>query len=215
MIPARPLVATAVGLTLVGLLAGCSQEAPAAPAPAAAATSTATSTSGETHHEHDGAQATVTSELRGGSTPSSATPGIATPALDERAKVQDETGASLFAAYFLRVLNHARATADSSTLRSISVESCTGCRFYADVIDEYREKGYTTPQFVLQFTGTSIDAWDPASDYAKLTVTVDRPAYSTFDRNGSMISSDEAAPNSEFWMEVAWQQGHWMALEVE
>ncbi|GAB3453510.1 hypothetical protein GCM10027519_06370 [Kineococcus endophyticus] len=153
--------------------------------------------------------------MRDDPTLSPATAGVSVPTLDERAKVQDETGASLFAAYFLRVLNHARETADSSTLRSISVESCTGCRFYSDVIDEYREKGYTTPQFVLQFTGTSIDAWDPASDYAKLTVTVDRPAYNTFDRNGSMISSDEAAPDSEFWMEVVWQQGHWMALEVE
>ncbi|MEZ0164064.1 DUF6318 family protein [Kineococcus sp. LSe6-4] len=208
MTPARPLVATAAGLALAGLLASCSNATPPAPEPAAPATATAT---GGTRHEHDAGTLKATSSRTPAATISQPPP----PARDELIDVHDETGASLFAAYFLRVLNHARATGDSSTLHSISIDSCTGCKFYADVVDEYQKRGYTTPEFVLQFIGTSVDAWDPESGYARLTVTVDRPGYSTFDRSGSLISSDEADPGAEFWIEVAWRDEHWMVLEVE
>ncbi|MEZ0490712.1 DUF6318 family protein [Kineococcus sp. TBRC 1896] len=209
MTPARPLVATAAGTVLLGLLAACSHGQPPVPAPAAPAPTATVAVTPQPEHAAEAPEVSDSQTL-----PVTASQ-ISTPAQDDRAKVQDETGASLFAAYFLQTLNYARATGDSSPLRSISVESCTGCEFYADVIDEYHERGYTTPQFVLQFTGTDIDAWDATAGYARLTVLVDRPAYNTLDRNGSIISSDGAAPDSKFWIEVTWRQEQWMALEVE
>ncbi len=126
VIPARPLVATAAGLALAGLLAGCSQEAPAAPAPAAAATSTATTLDawGNTPRARRRARRRG---ARGNPTPTpTATRDLPRPELSDVGRTFTEDGASTFANYYVRVLNYSRNSGDVELLKSISDAGCSG-----------------------------------------------------------------------------------------
>lgn len=214
VIPARPLAATAAGLVLAGLLAGCSQEGPAAPAPAATAPSTPTATPGETHHEHDGAHTAEAPRETPTPTPT-ATRDLPRPELSDVGKTFTEDGASTFAAYFTRVMNHARATGDSSLLRSISTEDCGGCGTYADEVDMYRERGYTSTGTILQFQGTHILSWDPTSGETDMDIDLTRPAHQLLAADGSLIEDVPAQADLTGYLWLKWVDGHWAVREVE
>lgn len=203
MIQLRPLTATVAGFACLSLLAGCSNEEtpPAAEMPSTA-TSAATST------EHPAASADETEPVDVGAAPPA-------PVLDEVATTFTVDGASSFASYFVQVLNHDRAAGDPSLLRSISDVECAGCRFHADVIDEYRSRGYSSPGFTLQFTGTRVDSWDPQSGEIGLTVDISRPAFQTIDDEGLPIGAATANPSTEFWIDLNWEHDRWVVWEVE
>ena len=197
---AGPLVA----LAAAGVLVGCSNE----PAAAHVASSTTTATSEPT--------ATPTPSATAVATPTPvATRDFPVPEQDELSRTFTVDGDGTFAAYFTRVLNYSRATGDPALLRSIAHPDCDGCEYRAAVIDEYRTKGYTTGGFVIQFTGTQVDSWDPGSGEIGLTVTITRPEYDTTDRDGHVIGSAPAESDGTFWIDLKWIDDHWTVWEVQ
>lgn len=197
---AAPLVT----LAATGLLVGCSNETVAAPV----ASSTTAATSGPVATPTPSATPVVTP------TPV-ATKDFPVPEQDDLSRTFTVDGAGTFAAYFTRVLNYSRATGDPTLLRSISQADCQGCEYYAAVIDEYRSKGYSSDGFIIQFTGTRVDSWDPDTGEIGLTILITRPAFNTTDRDGHVLGSAPAESNGEFWIDLKWVEGHWMVWEVQ
>ncbi|WP_380156993.1 DUF6318 family protein [Kineococcus sp. R86509] len=204
MIQLHRAAAPLVTLAATSLLVGCSNETVAAPI----ASSTTTATSGPV--------ATPTPSETALAAPTSvATAEFPLPEQDDLSRTFTVDGAGTFAAYFTRVLNYSRATGNPALLRSISDPDCGGCTYYAEVIDEYRTKGYTSKGFLLQFTGTRVESWDPEDGKISLTVTMTRPAFETTDRDGSILGSAPAESDAEARIDLKWFEGHWVVWEVE
>jgi hypothetical protein len=200
-------VAPLAAFAAAGLLVGCSNEPAAAPVVSSASAATA---------EPAVTPTASTPAATPAATPTSvATADFPVPEQDDLSRTFTVDGASTFAAYFTRVLNYARATGDPTLLRSISDPRCSGCTFYAAEIDEYRTRGYASKDFLLQFTGTRVESWDPEGGRISLTVTMTRPAYNTTDREGNVIGSAPAESDAEGRMDLRWIEGHWVAWEVE
>lgn len=213
VIPARPLVATAVGLTFVGLLAGCSQEAPAAPAPAAAATSTATSTSGGTHHEHDGAHTAEAPAETPTPTPT-ATRDLPRPDLSDVGKTFTEDGASTFANYYVRVLNYSRNTGDVELLKSISDAGCSGCDYDVSHVQGMLQHGYSHMGLETQFVGTTNLAWHPETHEIQMDVIVNRPPHEIVDASGAEIEQVPGLTEAQFFLWLRWSGDRWIVWEA-
>ena len=73
----------------------------------------------------------------------------------------DEDDAIAFAAHYLKVLNHARATGDSDAIREISEPDCGACRDAAEAVDVASDRGITWENKVITFRGASIEHFDP------------------------------------------------------
>ncbi|MEW1957261.1 DUF6318 family protein [Kineococcus sp. NPDC059986] len=218
MTPARPLLATAAGLALAGLLTSCSQEAPSAPVPAATAAAAApTTTSGEApHHEHGaGSHEEVPTPAATATSSPTSTRDLPRPELPDLGKTFTQDGASSFAVYFTRVMNHARSTGDSTLLRSLSTDDCSGCQTYADEVDMYREKGYVSTGTILQFEGTHVLSWDPASGETDMDIDLSRPAHQLLAADGSLIEDVPAESDLTGYLWLKWTDDHWVVREVE
>ncbi|MFD0483747.1 DUF6318 family protein [Kineococcus sp. GCM10028916] len=204
MIQLHRAAAPLVALAATGLLVGCSNETVAAPV----ASSTTTATSGPV--------ATPTPSATPVATPTPvATKDFPVPEQDDLSRTFTVDGAGTFAAYFTRVLNYSRATGDPTLLRSISDPNCGGCTFYAAEIDEYRSKGYSSDGFIVQFTGTRVDSWNPEAGEIGLTILITRPAFDTTDSRGNILGSEEGESNGEFWIDLNWVDDHWVVWEVQ
>lgn len=204
VIPLHRVAAPLVALLAVGALAGCSQEAADAPvvgsAPAGAVTATPT---------------TPAASLAGATPTPVTTRSLPLPEQTELSRTFTVDGASAFAAYFTQVLNYANGTGDPALLLSISDAGCSGCRYQADVIDEYRARGYSSTGFEIQFTGTRVDSWDAAKGEIGLTVSTTKTAFETTDLHGRVVGSAPSVPNGEFWLDLNWSDGRWIVWEVE
>ncbi|WP_432541168.1 DUF6318 family protein [Kineococcus sp. SYSU DK002] len=203
MIQLRPLTATATGLVCLGLLVGCSNEEAAPQAPIAAGSDT-------TSTERPGEAGTASFGTR-----PSAEALPPAPPQSELSKTFTPDGASAFAAYFEHVMNHARETGDSTLLRRISTEDCTGCAAYADEIDAYREAGYVSTGTILEFHGTRILSWDPEAGETDMDVELSRPAHQLLRSDGTLIEDVPAAPELTGYLWLKWIEGRWAVREVE
>nr|WP_276612150.1 DUF6318 family protein [Kineococcus vitellinus] len=137
------------------------------------------------------------------------------PELDPLGRVPTEEGASYFAIYFVAVLNHARETGDPSLLRRISDPGCTGCTYYAEEIDEYRKRGYSSVGLELVFRGTDYDYWHPHSGELGLTVITNRSAHSVVDAAGTVIDEVPELLEGRTALDLKWLQNQWVVWEVE
>ena len=215
MIPLRPAAVPVAALTALGLLTGCSGPAPSTPVAAPAPAGAAAGAPAEPAPEAAPAPPPAVQAPAAATPTPLATRSLPAPELDPLGRVRTEEGASYFAIHFVAVLNHARETGDPSLLRQISDPGCTGCAYYAEEVDEYRERGYSDVGLRLQFRGTDYDYWYPETGELGLTLITDRSAHSVVDATGAVIDEVPELLEGRTALDLKWLQDRWVVWEVE
>jgi len=73
--------------------------------------------------------------------PSASSTSLAAPVMPERAKEDSREGAVAFVRHYVRLINFAQATGDSTGLRAASWKSCQACSRVSDAIDRLYKAG--------------------------------------------------------------------------
>jgi len=126
----------------------------------------------------------------------------------------NEDDAIGFAAYYLQVLNHARATGDPSLLRSISEADCVTCQSMADTIDEYRVRGYRWVNPDLRFDEATIPYFETRTKEADIDLLVDTDAGQIVDASGTVLGNSPAAERSPLPVQIHLRDGQWYIQQL-
>lgn len=73
--------------------------------------------------------------------PSASSTSLAAPVMPEEAKEDSKDGAESFVRHYVRLINFAQATGDSTGLRAASWERCQACSRVSDAIDRLYQAG--------------------------------------------------------------------------
>jgi len=158
--------------------------------------------------------ATPTTATRAPVTPSPTTPtSVATvslPAPTFRPEgTFNEDDAIGFAAYYLLVLNHARATGDSSQLRSISDAGCNTCAYHAEAVDTAHSQGLIAQNLDVHFDSGTLTYFSPETQEADVSVQMSNPDGGYLNPDGSPFGQVPALTSTGV-IEVRMVDGRWL-----
>jgi len=125
----------------------------------------------------------------------------------------NEDDAIGFAAFYLLVLNHARATGDSSQLRSISEPDCGACADQARAVDVARAKGLVGQNLDVHFDSGQLNYFAPSTQEADVLVETSNANGSYLNADGSTFA-DVPALKSTGLIQIHRRDGSWFVQEV-
>jgi len=157
--------------------------------------------------------ATPTTATRAPVTPSPTTPtSVATvslPAPTFRPEgTFNEDDAIGFAAYYLQVLNYARATGDPTLLRSISEPDCQTCETLAASVDEHRKLGYTSIDRDVGFESAELLFSDPVKQEADVNLRLVTKDSKLVGPEGSIVNENPGSVTDGL-VQMHLRDGHW------
>ncbi|NAZ85954.1 DUF6318 family protein [Kineococcus indalonis] len=125
----------------------------------------------------------------------------------------DEDDAIAFAAHYLKVLNHARATGDSDAIREISEPDCGACQEDAKVIDAAHARGLVWENNLSSFRSAYIEHFDPSSGQAEVQLHMYAEAGRVVNPDGSTLKSTEAM-EFDGLMQLKFHDSRWFVWEM-
>ena len=125
----------------------------------------------------------------------------------------NEDDAIGFAAYYLLVLNHARASGDSSLLRGISEPDCLTCETLAASVDEHRNLGYTSINRDVGFESAQLLFSDPVKQEADVNLRLVTKDSKLLGPDGSIIYENSASVTDGL-VQMHLRDGHWYIQEL-
>jgi Family of unknown function (DUF6318) len=190
------------------LLAGCSGSGHQASTPSVTAqpTSPATTKASATPTP----SSTATSPLLTGA---DVKPGEVPPTLDPHFITDDEYGAIAFAGYFYRALDWSIATTNPNLLRAISAPSCSGCQKDIQMLDRFAAEGRHSEARLSESGASRVNDTLVPAEFV-MQVTIDQQADVTVDANGSSTTYAPAVRSAISYLYVKWQNGSFIAEEL-
>ena len=125
----------------------------------------------------------------------------------------NEDDAIGFAAYYLQVLNYARATGDPALLRSISEPDCQTCETLAASVDEHRKLGYTSINRDVGFESAELLFSDPVKQEADVNLTLVTKDSKLVGPDGSTINENPGSVTDGL-VQMHLRDGHWYIQEL-
>ncbi|WP_432574503.1 DUF6318 family protein [Kineococcus sp. SYSU DK005] len=200
MFARRPLLLPAAVLTA---LAGCGaggpgDQRPSAPAPPPAAPAPVATPAP--------ASATATAPAPAVAQPPAARPTFTPVGFDE-------DDAIAFAAHYLKVLNHARATGDSDAIREISEPDCVACRNDAEVVDVAHARGLRWENIILEFRGATVEHFDPEFNEAEILMRMRASSGRLVNPDGTTLQESPGS-ESDGSMQLKFHDDQWWIWEM-
>ena len=128
--------------------------------------------------------------------------------------VYSVAGAEAFARYYVKALNWAVATRDTSLMRAaFDARTCSSCVVFADALDELRllqveiRGGRETLTDLVQSVPFDL------ADHFWLIV-LDREPVQYFDERGNLLQADPARLDFTALLEVAFRDGRWVIRDL-
>ncbi|NAZ80232.1 hypothetical protein GTR02_00145 [Kineococcus sp. R8] len=121
----------------------------------------------------------------------------------------NEDDAIGFAAYYLLVLNHARATGDPSLLRSISEPDCGTCAYHAEGVDQAREQRLVGENLDIHFDSGMLTYYSPETQEADILVEMSNGPGQYLRQDGSTFGQVPALTSTGV-IEVHMRAGRWL-----
>lgn len=152
----------------------------------------------------------VTSTTRTAASATSATPPPVF-SLPAAARAHTEEGAQAFASYYTVQMDEALHHADSSILRALSTNSCTGCRVGIDLANQLKAKGQHNSTTSFRIAGTRLSELTTDTQ-SVVDVLVDDKGAVTVDQAGTQVH--KSAP-AKFTLRqtLKWHGAGWLVAQ--
>ena len=120
----------------------------------------------------------------------------------------EREGALEFAVYFVQVLDHMSRTQEVDLMRNASLPSCEFCQELMEAQLEGERAGDQVDGSRVWFKAATLDEYDEAARYARLTVESTETQGHVLGRNGEVVAD---IPHTEFveTLELTWSDGTW------